>query len=574
MDISSLHSIILVKLCWYAFVALGLVGIYRRWNTRTWLLLIGGLSGLAYFFLVRGTILPFWGLSADEITIAAMYEMFAHGSFFSDFSYATLPPFYPPLFFWVFAIPGRLFDWNGVQMMKAGALSVMVVFPVLFATIQNRWWNVWGEEKETRLAVYISAVVLPIVIGWDAVITKPYEMVSAALTVVWGVYVALFLNRISVQNAPFKKHLRTLLLFSITGAVLFLMFYFWFFLVAIGLSLFFLFTKYEHKVKTYRWLIGIGVGVLLLSTIFWLKLAKSYHLFGSENWQLGFLTGEWLNTSVPFFAVSVVGMFLLIGLVSLLWYRSQLYIRALGSLFVAGYIWQLMGYVTIGIFSSPLQESKGFHFYHRSILVLAAAYAIAKAWTVLLDRFPVVSKHVTTLLSLLLLLVSVQLPFGKFADDVAVRAVHNRSRAYTKEDADLIMFLREKDVFHSVSLEANIPILHAFLPLNTFVYFNQHNSHPAALFSERFLVVRDMERARTPEELYRIVQENSIQGIDRLILYRASGESFYPLYFHVDNFPNEFREEEIRIPKSLITDEFFITVFESEHYIIFEPKEV
>jgi hypothetical protein len=94
------QNIILAKVCLMVALSLGLVGIFTR-KIKNWMFLVGlGLCmGAGYYSLVHNLELPIWGLVGDEITISAMYTTFAHYSFFSDFAYHNLPPYYPPLFF-------------------------------------------------------------------------------------------------------------------------------------------------------------------------------------------------------------------------------------------------------------------------------------------------------------------------------------------------------------------------------------------------------------------------------------------------------------------------------------------
>jgi hypothetical protein len=133
---AAIQGFILVKACFFAFLILGVVGVYKKWKPVYFLLLLGGLSSLAYIFLVRGTALPLWGLKGDEITIAAMYETFAHARWWGDFAYAHLPPFYPPLWFWLFGIIERVRDLNGVQIGKIASVATIAVYPIVFYFLQ------------------------------------------------------------------------------------------------------------------------------------------------------------------------------------------------------------------------------------------------------------------------------------------------------------------------------------------------------------------------------------------------------------------------------------------------------
>lgn len=562
---SDIQHIVLVKLCFFVFVFLGFIGIYKKWKPLFFVILMSVTSALAYYFLVRGTALMFWGLRADEITIAAMYEMFAYGPFWGDFAYATLPPFYPPLFFWLFGLLGRLIDLNGIQLAKIASFSAILVFPSFFYFTQKYYWlkrKIQDNDIITSLVWMLGTFFLFIFISWDAIIIKPYELISASLVILWTVFL---LNEL-------KKgfNWKTSLVFGITGAILFILFYFWFFLAAIGVALFNLFEK-KVSLKNYISLISVALLTILFSSPFWLPLAKSYSLYGAENWQLGFLVVSWLSTHAPVLDFSLVGLLSLFGFGILIIYRERFYIRVLLSLFVASYVWQLMGLVTILFFASPLQESKGFHFWNQAILALAAAYGVVKLFDYFVQKYPS-KKWQKSVVIVAFLAFSTQLLFGVFVDDSKVLAIRDRSSILGREASEIVEFLDSnyENIYQMTILQSGIPELHAFLPINDFIYFNQHNSHPAANFSQRFYYLKSLESVQTKEEFYDKIVNTPFGGIDLLILFKNQDK--YSLFFNLDNFPNEMKEELIDIPQDLIDDDFFEEKFENKDYKIFAPK--
>lgn len=561
---SDIQHIVLVKLCFFVFLSLGLVGIYKKWKPLFFIILMSVTSALAYYFLVGGTALMFWGLKADEITIAAMYEMFAHGNIWSDFAYAGLPPFYPPLFFWLFGLLGRVFSLNGIQLAKIASFSTILLFPTFFYFTQKFYWlkkKIENDDKITSIAWMLGVFLLFILVGWDAIIIKPYEFISAPLIIFW---VVCLLTKLK-EGLNWKE----ILLFGITGGILFLLFYFWFFLGAIAIAFFNLFTG-KMNFKKYLNLFTVAFLLIFFSIPFWFPLAQSYSKFGAENWQLGFLTVSWLSTYAPMLNFSLVGFISLFGFGVLIFYRDRFYIRALLSLFVASYIWQIMGLLTILFFSSPLQESKGFHFFNQTILALATAYGLEKLWNYLKQKYSI-QKQFSTAAIVALFILATQLFFGFFVDDARVLAVRDRSLLPGREASEVVNFLQNNyiDIYKMTVLESGIPELHAFLPINDFIYFNQHNSHPAANFSQRFYYLKDLGQVETKEEFYDKIVNTPFGRIDLLILFK-NGENF-SLFFNLDNFPNELKEVIIDIPKELIDEEFFIEEFDNKDYKIFAP---
>lgn len=584
-----LSNLAYAKLTTVGFLIAGLFLIYHYKRWWLFLLLFGVANAASYYFLVHGTFLPFWGLVADEQTIAAMYQMFAHGSLVSDFAYAQLPPFYPPLWFQIFGLVGRLMDWNGVQIGKAAVAATMLFFPVFFYAIQRwywRWtkhetWNMEHGAQNTqhnrnlpgKTSMFFSALALFILVPWDSIVTKPYELVSASLVVLWGVFLVhdLVFERLSFARA----HWRRLCLYGICGGILFQLFYFWFFLFAIGILLFFLFTPtVGRRTKVYGMLGSVGVLTLFFAAPFWAPLAVSYAALGAEQWQLGFFVPEWIATHAPFFSFDVRGILTLVGLVSLIWFRSVGYMRILLAFVAAGYVWQAMGLVSLGFFSSPLQEVKGFLFFQDAAYALAIAFAIERSMGWLAHRCDTARLRSIGILGVVTL---VPLLFGGvFLDDTKVLAVGSRANDIWLETRELIAFLDEHPAnLAAMTLTSGLPELHAFHAFSEFIYFNQHNSHPAAHFSERLRFLRDLRFAATAEALHRRLAETPFGPIERLILYRGNREdAAYRFSFWVDAFPNGGKNDTVLLDAKLFQAPWFETEYENGAFTVLKPSQL
>ncbi len=560
---SDVQYFVAAKLCFFLFIELALIGIYRHWKLTYFLVIGGVLSAVAYFFFVRHLGLMFWGLQGDEITIAAMYEMFAHGSLWSDFAYPSLPPFYPPLFFQVFGLLSRFFDWHGVQIAKVAAFTTIATYPTAFYWLQAHFWKKEQLKADIpgMVAWFFSAILLFVFTDWDATILKPYELVSASLTILWTIFL---LYRLWHQ----KFGGRDIFIFAVTGGILFMFFYFWFCLAAIAIALFHLFYQ-RVPGRHYAILAAVGCGMLLVAVPFWFPLAQSYARAGSENWQFGFLSLSSIATHGPALVFSVRGLLMLFALATLLVYRNIFYVRVLLSFFVSSYVWQVMGMVTILLFATPIQEVKGFSFFQHAILALAGAYGIERLWGFLTSRYPS-ARWVPAIPIGVTLLFATQLFFGFFVDDPVAQRTRLIARSPRAGVLPLVDVLRARDE-HVLTLHSGITELYAFMPVNTFVYYNMHNSHPAAHFSERLALVEALASAKDSAEFFHLTVENPFGSIGRFIFFNTSGDT-YPLYFHVDNFPNQSKEYVVRIPKRLLNSAWFERVYESDQFVVFEPQ--
>lgn len=564
----NLQTFILVKFCFFIFVALGIFGVYHKYKPLFFVILTGVFSALSYYIFVHGSQLMLWGVTGDEVTIAAMYEKFAHLSFLSDFAYSHLPPFYPPLFFWIGAVFGRLFDWNGIQIAKFMSFTTFLIYPTVFFLLQKYFWQSRQKNSNEKLPGQISwllsSILLFVVIDIDAIITKPYELVSASLIILWTIFLVYDSTR---GNFGWKKFL----VYGLSGGILFMMFYFWFFLSAIAIGLFQLFTKTKDKIKSWFFYLGVGLITLLVAIPFWLPLARSYATLGSENWQAGFFVITGALTQGPKIAFSIVQLILVFGLFCLFLYRKNNYNRFLLTLLISGYIWQMMGLLTIFFFLAPIQEAKGFFFFNTVVLALSTAYGLEILWS----KLKADKKYGDFLVAIkifAIILLATQLFFGYFVDNlVQDKRISNH---YLKSDTkELITFLEKESKPNITTLLSGFPELYATTALNQFVYFNMNNSHPGALFSGRLLVVENMSLAKSSEEFYGITQHNFVEPIERFILYKADGNA-YPLFFYLDDFPYENKEKIIYLDKSFFDTKYFDKVFETQEFIVFESKEI
>ncbi|MBI2989864.1 MAG: hypothetical protein HYY51_01590 [Candidatus Magasanikbacteria bacterium] len=568
---TDLQHFILIKLCLVFFVLLGIVCVYKRAKPIWFLALFGFCSAAAYYILVDGMDLMFWGMIGDENFIAALYEMAAHGKPFFDFVYPSLPAYYPPLFFLLFRLPGQWFDLNGIQLAKLATFSIFLLYPAFFYAIQKWYWHRQIDREDKGLpnatAWLVSALLLFALVDPDAVIIKQYEFVSASLSVLWAVW---FLDSMYRKSFNYKH----LLFFGVTGGLLFMTFYFWIFLAVIGLAIYNLFSDEKVGLKRYAWFTAVGLCLVLVALPYWFPLAQAYLSFGAENWQLGFTIIDRLKTDLPTDVFSPRGLAAFLGLASLLWFRKERYARSLLCLFVVPYIWQLMGYVSILFFASPLQESKGFMYFNDAVLALAVGYGIERLRRRFRERiFFRYHQHSISIILILLLAVHGSI-FGAFSDYPAVHETRVQAKSFTPGIPSLRDFLSKQEKLpETVTLHSGILQLQALLPLNSFIYYNMHVSHPAARFSERLGFIEDMARSKSPEELHNLIKGSFFGAIDRFIFFNDR-KIFYPIYFNLDDFPNGIKAYQINLPASLFQEPYFKNVYESDAYVVFDMNSI
>jgi len=261
------------ELNWSLIQALAWIKIIAGLSLAMWLFLIYkkprpmylGASiglGLASFYAVMSKPLAkmFWGNNGDEIFILTFLAKVISGQPFHDFFYNWLPPFYPPLYFWLAGLAGKLLGLTAVGAAKLGVIAVLISwFLVLGIGLKIYWIKIreaeWGE---TWMWLGYAAVFL-IMIDFNDLLIKPYEALSALLGVAW---IAL-LNKTLSDGHWTKRHYA---FFGIAGGLLILTYYFWW---LIFISALIVLLRFQSRpFVALKRLLVLGVIVVVVSSIY------------------------------------------------------------------------------------------------------------------------------------------------------------------------------------------------------------------------------------------------------------------------------------------------------------------
>jgi len=552
---TEIWQLAVIKLLFYLFIVLGLFFWFKIKKPILFVILIGSFLATTYLVAIHQSILPWWGLQGDEIFVTAFLEKVAAGYFWSDFFYQYLPNFYPPLYFWVVGALGLLFKLNGVVTAQLGVTLVLFITPILVYVLQKLYWQ---KNNPSGWQLAIASATIFIVIDWTAIILKPYEFISAVLVVFWT---AFLLTELYYKTLNYKKNI----LYGISGGLLFLTFHFWFLPVILSILLFKLFV--EIKLKNYlENLLIVAVSALAVSLPFTWPLFISYLAYGTENFQPIFFVTQELNLYLPFIEFSIFGLVSLIGLITLVVYFNRPYIKALGLLLISTYLWQLINIGTLIIWQVSFLPAKPFLFLGGAIFSVAAAYGIAKL--ILINN----KKYLTPIFIVGWIILASQLLGGSFFDDPAVQKQLVKMKQPLREEfVNLIGQLSNIEGINDLTiLSSGIPELSAYLPLNYYISYNMHFSHPAANYTKRFLFISELASSKSEAEFYQRFITSPYEKIDAMLLLKGIG--FYPINFWLDDYPSGGKNYEIMIPAYLINEQYFVKVFEDKHFILFKPR--
>jgi hypothetical protein len=356
--------------------------------------------------------------------------------------------------------------------------------------------------------------------------------------------------------------------FGIFGGLIFMTYYLWLVFAVIALSCLSLTISKQDQFKFFMRSLFTMIISLLVSLPFLLPLIKVYASQGSENWQAALFTITNISWRTLFFdSLSWKSLLMLGGFIAIIYnYRVEKN-KPLLAATATVYIWWTMGLGTLLLFAVPMQEFRGFYFFLPTILAIGLSFGIAQFWEYI-EKYKN-SQAIKIVLAVTGLLLFLQLSvFGSFIDEPIV---HNRlvaSKLAPTHLKSLVSFLQNQPG-DEVTLNA-VPSLLAWLPINNVIYFNQHNSHPAAHFSDRLAYIKSLSEAKNPEEFLELTKKSPAGPIRRLIVYRT--ENGYPLFFHIDKTMSGFEEISITIPSHLISDTYFKKVYTIENYEVWEVR--
>ena len=565
MNFSDIQIYIIIKLILIAFAVVSIFLIYKKSKPIYFLMLAGIASAVSYAFFVNDMGLMFWGLQGDELTIAAMYNTFAKIGFGSDFAFHKLAPFYPPLFFWFFALIGKIMNWNGIITAKVASFSFLLTFPLLLYFLQKIFLKDFLKNQEKsfgKILFWLSPILIITILDKDLLIGKPYEIITGAATVFWFCGLVLI-----AQNK--KITTKSILLYGITGGLIFMTYYLWIIFAAIALFVYGIIEKKKIFLTYFFNLFKIGLVTITVSLPFILPLLLNYLKNGIENWQTAFFMPNGLDLWLPMFkSISITNLILFGGFITLIYFKNNPFIKSLLYLFITAFVWWGIGMFCLLVFEKPLQEFRGFYIFAPTILTVATGFGIEKLW----HRFNINENknfYYTLTITGLLIFISYSF-FGFFIDDPLIKNRLIESKTIQKEISNLIKFLEKEPDSSSVLTLQTAPQIMAFTPINNLIYFNQHNNHPGSIFSKRHTYVTSLSNSKTGEEFYEKIKNCPYGKLEQFILY--GDEKNYYLFFHLNKIIDGIKEEIITINKKLFLPEYFEIKYNNNNYTVLRLK--
>ncbi|MFQ5453950.1 MAG: hypothetical protein ACE5D6_07160, partial [Candidatus Zixiibacteriota bacterium] len=219
---------------------------------------------ILYGILFQGTeygLNGHWGDNGNRL--ALICKMMAFKSMFYDWYLKDLPSFYPPLWFVIMAIYGKLLNIEAYQTIKFGYLLVFLVYP---------WLLFFSWKKLVSPLTSAAITFATIFIGYKYLLWVHYQHITASLFLPWWLY---YFERATEKKEMLDMNWRFYLKGAIYGGILFMTYYYWFFIAFSALPFVLLLKYIETKSFKLIWdnlksKAILMFGVAIVSMVYWL----------------------------------------------------------------------------------------------------------------------------------------------------------------------------------------------------------------------------------------------------------------------------------------------------------------
>lgn len=559
LSLTTITILAWAKIIGFAFVFLGLYFIWTKKSVNYWL--YSAAVAIILFFLILAKPLQtmFWGNVGDELLILAYLSKTLLGNLGHDFYYDWLPQFYPPLYFWLTGIIAKPFAVNAVGAAKIGVLGTLFIWLLGVYYYQKFYWTrlaakrakIYQNKFEFKQIIenhwfwFLWPVIYFLSLDFANIIFKPYEAISALFAVLLLVF---FARAIWQKDWPQKYYL----FFGISAGLVFLTFYFWFVILIPAILLLIFFTR-DIKLNLKR-LFKIFLVFLPLALVFVGPLLWSYMKYGVENGQATHFVVEDFFSFLPWQNFNLQSILFLLGLASLFVFYKKSAIKSMAWLVILSFAYQIFNLLLFGLGLKPIQASKPFYFLATAAISFASCYLLVYFY----QKYQHL-KYKQVILSIIFILLVGLLPHFSFIQKPEVLAQIEADLVKPKI-ANLADDLKNivPDYQSYTWLSSGSSELNAYLPLSYYLANSVHFSHHAALFSQRLDKLKNGELSAE---------------INALLLYDdAVNQDNYILNFWTDNYPNGGKDEQVYLPKSLISVDDWQEVYHKNNWLIFLRK--
>ena len=531
-------------------------------TVKAWL--VAGLVGLYLFagsqLILSGSPFPPIGLAFDQGFRTASVTKFAHSISLVDFAYKDLPPFYPPLFFWVL---GRLAAWADIaayEALKVGVLLSALVIPLCAV----RLWM--AATRDWAIAVSVAVAGLAFTDWYE-----PYLWLSVVVFLPW-----FLLWILQVGHREDLSRGMTLA-GMVIGAALVMTFYYPFFIGAVALA-----GLLASRKAAARRGIQLGprfprrtfivlAGTAVFSAAYWLPLLIAMvTTSGARSYQNRYLEAGFVEIPLPFLDFDITGIVMSFGLVYLLLSaRRSPGSAGLLALLAAAYAWIGIAYLGI-LIDVPLLTSKAIPFVEYTLVAAAGVGAVVVGRQVAANAF--VRRRLGTG-GLLVAMGGAGLLVTLANGQDAMNRIPfvTEQREATEPRALLAEFERAtRGAYESSVVLTDIEQLPELLPVFVFNVWSAHYANPASQFDERSRFLDRLSSEDDSEVFAAALELNRYDPVDSIAFRPSSNGDFTYAYFE-DAFPRGVDRRTFTFRAEQFDDEYFRRV-DGPNLTVFLPR--
>lgn len=503
------------------------------WRTKA-LLGLAALSIYGYIeisLILDGT--PFsmnayWG---DQKFRLAMITNLKDLGWPSDFYYRQLPLFYPPLLYYALALLARLGSWEAYEMLKIGGLLIYLIGPFVLHFL---WRPLVGNVRAWLVVLFTFLIGS---FGVPYPLAAPHAFVASVAFIPWWLY---YVEQVRRPLATWRFYLTG----GIIGAAIFSVYFYPFFLGGFILLLratvlrWFMFWRPPH----FKW--GRALGVLaasaLLSAPYWLPVLWSVLANGMDRSRGGWHHIDSVGIVVLFQQLTIPGLLSLAGIVFAITRRRRPTCRGLLILAAGLFPFLLLGSI-LGAVDSPINLAKARDFAN----VLAGPFIGIAAAAGMRWRSSARTRWIVPVLLWLAVVVLCQ-HFNVFARHPFVKTARTAHVPEWNTDAEEMAERSGK-----VSL-SGYEELFSFYPIYAYIAANEHYSHPAARFKERYDLLWLLEPLKDQHLFNIALRGNRYDAVDYFM--PRAGDGTWDVTVSVSNYPDRHSSKIFRFSKGLTED--------------------
>jgi hypothetical protein len=471
----------------------------------------------------------YWG---DQRFRQAMILKFASFALPGDYYYKDLPLFYPPLYFYLLSLYARLFSVEAFKMLKIGSQLLYLFGPVL---VYLFWTKLVGRFRAIFVAV---ACFLFASQASPEVIASPHGLLGNTLFVPWWL---LYVEHVK----PIGTNWKFLVIGGLIGGLIFMTYPYAFF---IGGLLMVLRSTVMRRCSWVRlpesfsakkaWLVLAAAAVF--SAPYWLPAMISIFVHGGKPVDQEWFTIGRTGLTFRFVEFTIPGVLFLAGICYALYRRTVRINRMLLILTGSALAFYLLGTLA-GNFGFPVNVMKAREFLGTlagPFAGLAVAALVRRGWY--RKRF----RYVVTTLVLAVLLVGMH-NFNSFSRHEYVRTARATSarpfasNTYTPDFAGKVFLCGN----------ASLP---SFWPVCSFIASNQHYSHPASRFAQRYEFLCLLQEISDPYLFNVALRHNTFDCVDDFFPLNQNGKFEIPL--ELSNYPNGNIVRRLTFDTSVVAD--------------------